>query len=154
MSNRIERNDCRALALETGLPESEVRRAVLSFFGVIVSDARKLPFKNDRRIFKKERFDLTGMVYNLPSIGRLGPVYSRYLKWRENESKNIEQVDRELYRHRITQNEIEAMAGDILAGKTPVFPDKRRNNKMYNRIWLVGKDGKRQARQVIPKREE
>lgn len=44
------------------------------------------------------------------------------------------------------------MASDILSGKTPEPVRKiKRNTELYDRVWLVGQDGKKLARQVIPK---
>lgn len=142
--------DYRRIAEDTGLPVSEVSRAVRSFFSVILSDARSLRLDDPRKIFSREKFELCGRVVNIPSIGRLGPAYSRYLAWRVNASKDIEQKPRGAYRLGLTPDEIEDMADVILSGGTPSLV-KHRGNEMYNRVWFVGVDGKRQARQVIPK---
>ena len=150
MRNRFEEAEYRAIAERFGLQESEVRRAVRSFFFAIFLQARKLPFNNHRRIYTKEKFDEYISVVNIPYIGRIGPVYSRYLAWRGNEAKSQEQVNRGLYRERVSQDEIEHIADEILSGKTPSFEIKKKN-KNYTRIWVVGKTGKKMARQVLPK---
>jgi hypothetical protein len=54
----------------------------------------------------------------------------------------------------MTQDDIEHIADDILSGRTPFLIRKRKGNEMYDRVWLVGQDGKRLARQVIPKEKE
>lgn len=152
--NKIEEADFSKIAKEFGVPVSEVRRAVYSFFGIIVRESRNLPFDNPTRIYKKERFDELVKVRNIPYIGRIGPVYSRYLKWRGNEAKNQPQVSRSEYRSRVSQDDIENMAAEILSGKTPSPVEKKKAKEIYNRIWMVGRVGKRLARQVIPKEEE
>jgi len=148
--NRIENTDFRIIAEKTGLSESEIGRAVRSFFTVILSDAKALPFDDPRRIFSKEKFGQYGEVVNIPSVGRFGPSYSRYIRWRANASRDVNQKPRSAYRLRMTPSEIEDMADAILSGGTYSL-EKKRGNEMYNRVWLVGADGKRQARQVIPK---
>ena len=136
---------------DLGVPVSEVARAVKSFFDSVANDARRLPFDDRRRIYSKEKFNELVSVSNIPYIGRLGPVYSRYLKWRENESRNLPQKPRSGYRKRMTQDDIENIAEAILSGNgLPEFR-KRKGSEMYERVWLVGKDGKKSARQVIEK---
>lgn len=150
--NRIERADCKQIASQFGLDEREVMRAVDSFFGCIIRDVKKLPFNNPKKIYKKEKFDEYTLCWNIPYIGRIGTVYSRYLSWRRNESKMIEQVNRNRYRNRIPQDEIENIAGDILSGTVPPPVQKKKPTELYNRVWLVGKNGKWLANQVIPKK--
>lgn len=133
---------------------SEVRRAVNSFFGSLVREARRLPFSDPTRIYSKDKFEEFASVTNIPYMGRIGPVYSRYLKWRGNESKNIVQKRRSDYCGGVSRDDIEHIAEEILAGRTPPVLVKKRGNEMYNRVWLVGKDGKKLARQVMPKNEE
>lgn len=140
-----------AVSEELGVPAPEVSRAVRSFFGAIVRESRSLPFDNGRKIFTKEKFAEFGGVTNIPRIGRMGPVYSRYLKWRGNEARNTVQASRSGYRSAITQDEIERMAGEILSGKAPSPVIRRKGSDLFDRVWVVGKDGKKSARQVIPK---
>ena len=140
------------IAKEVDLPVVEVRKVIRSFFDSII-EARTLPFSNEKKIFSAEKFNSYVTVWNVPFIGRIGPVYSRYLKWRANESKNFIQEPRRNYRSRITQSDLELMAEEILSGKTPSPLRKRKGNEMYNRVWLVGQDGKTLARQVIPKEQ-
>lgn len=152
--NKLEEADFRAVAEELDVPLEEVRRAVHSFFGEIVGESRALPFDTEKKIYSKESFEQKVKVWNIPFMGRIGPVYSRYLKWRGNESKNLIQEPRSNYRSRITQDDIEHMAEDILSGRTPSPVVKKKGSEMYNRVWLVGQDGKKLARQVIPKKEQ
>lgn len=142
------------VAKELGFEPSDVRRVVHSFFDSITSSARSLPFDDRRKIFSKDAFDSFAFVVQIPRIGRLGPVYSRYLKWRANEAKLTEQVHRSRYRKQYSQNDIENMAAEALLGKAPVLPEKQKGSELYNRVWLVGADGKRLARQVIKKQED
>ena len=152
--NKIEEADFALIAKELDVPASEVKRAVYSFFGIIVREARNLPFDDSTRIYTRERFDDFVKVRNIPSIGRIGPVYSRYLKWRGNEAKSQTQVNRRVCRVRIPQSEIEAMAAEALSGRTPSPVVKPKLTESYKRIWMIGRVGKRLARQVIQKEEE
>lgn len=152
MRNRDDEAEYRRIADELGLDASDVKRAVVSFFDVFEMEARKLPFDNCRRIYSREKFSSYSKVRNIPSVGRLGPSYSRYLKWRANEAKEIDMEPRKKPRGRIPKEAIEKMASDILSGKTPEPVKKiKRNTELYDRVWLVGQDGKKLARQVIPK---
>ena len=154
MNNRLESKDYKSIALELGLPVTEVRRAVQSFFGDIVQEVRRYPFDDPKRIYSKDMFESIVGVWNIPFIGRLGPAYSKYLSWRKNEAKTIEQEARSNYKSRITQDDIENMAGEILSGVAPSPVRKKKFNELYNRVWLVGRNGKTLARQVIPKKNE
>lgn len=152
--NRIEDADFQYISRTLGIPVSEIRRAVYSFFGTITREARALPFDDASRIYTKERFADFVKVHNIPSIGRIGPVYSRYLKWRGNEAKNQTQVPRSDYRAGISQDEVEYIAAEILSGNTPLPVQKKKATERFNRIWMIGRVGKRAARQVIPKEEK
>lgn len=152
--NRNDEAGFKAVALELNLPVSEVRRAVHSFFGEIVSESLSMPFDNMRKIFTREGFRENEVVWNIPSIGRIGPVYSRYLKWRSNEAANIQQVPRDSYRTRYSQDDLEHMAEEILSGRTPSPINKKKGSELYDSVWLVGRDSKKLARQVIPKNKD
>ena len=52
----------------------------------------------------------------------------------------------------VTQSDIESTAEAILSGVTPPPLIKRKNKELFERVWLVGQDGKKSARQVIPKK--
>jgi len=141
----------RRLSERYGLTEREVKRIVSSYFDTFQNDARALPFDTPKKIFSKDVFDGYVKVRNIPNIGRLGPVYSRYLKWRANMSEQLIMAPRSSYRSRITQSDIEATAAAVLSGSTPPPLKKRKKSEMFERVWLVGQDGKKSARQVIPK---
>lgn len=151
MSSRIEKLDFASVAAITGISADEVRKIVSSFFDDIAQQVDKLPYDDVRRIYSKEVFNCHTCYFNIPSIGRIGTSYSRYLQWRANEAKSIEQVHRSHYQSRLTQNDIEHMAEEILSGKTPSPVYKKKGNELYNRVWLVKPEGKKLARQVIPK---
>lgn len=152
--SRIEEEMLSLVSEELGVPEPEVRRAVHSFFDLIAKSARSLPFDNERRIYTRDGFDGFSGAWNIPYLGRTGPVYSRYLAWRRNESKQLVQEKRSPARKGYTQSEIENMAEEILSGKTPSPVRKRKGNEMYKRVWMVGKLSRKQARQVIPKNKQ
>ena len=141
----------RSIAEECSVSVQDVRNAVHSFFGVILAYSRHLPFDDQRKIFRREKFEEYSEVFNIPYIGRIGPSYSRYLSWRKNEALFSGQVPRSNYRTKLTQDEIEHIAEEILSGKTPSSRKKTKPNELYNRIWLVDKDSKKLARQVLPK---
>ena len=150
--NRKEYERYRIVSASHNVSEEEVKRILASFFSSVLSDARSLPFDNPKRIFSKEKFEEYVKVRHIPFIGRIGPVYSNYLKWRANESQQIEMAPRSSYRKRRTQGDVESIAAAVLSGKTPPPLRKRKGNEMYHRVWLVGQDGKKSARQVIPKK--
>ena len=151
--NRKEYARFRRLSAEYGLDESEVKRIVTSFFAIFRMDASSLPFDNPKRIYSKEAFDGIVKARQIPYIGRMGPVYSNYLKWRANESSLLRMAPRSSYRRGVTQDDIENMAAAILSGEAPPRIERRNKSEMFDRVWMVGKDGKKSARQVIPKEE-
>lgn len=153
---RKDANDalCKIVADELDVDIIDVRSAVSSFFGAIYGEAKRLPFDSISRIYLKEKFDDFANVQNIPSIGRIGPSYSRYLKWKSNESASITQVIYTRKGKRFSDGDIEIMADAILTGKPIPELKKKKVNELYKRVWLVGKNGKRLARQVIPKEEE
>ena len=149
--DRILTEDCREVASSLGVDPGDVDRVVRSFFDAISDGARKLPFDNRRRIYSRDAFDMSTKVVNIPCVGRIGTSYSRYLAWRRNESSGVAQARRDSFRARIPQGEIERIAGEILSGRVPEPVRRRRKSELYDTVWLVGKDGKRLARQVITK---
>ncbi len=152
--SRRDENDFRAVSDMTGVPAVEVRRAVASFFDSIVKESDALHLDNECRIYSREAFRSREFVRNIPGIGRIGPVYSRYLLWRANESKNLVQEPRGHCRNRVVQDDIENIAGEIISGGSAVPVNKRKGSEFYKRVWLVGTDGKRLARQVIRKEKK
>lgn len=150
MRNKTDELAFEEVARSLGLDRSEVRRCVTSYFDSIWQEARALPFNNARKIYSKEKFDSLVSILYIPCIGKLGPSYSRYKKWRALESKAVTQVSRGTFRVGLTQDEIEDIAADVLSGTIPHI-NKRKKQELYDRVWLVGTKGKKQARQVIPK---
>lgn len=150
MRNRIEEEICKIVAKDCSLNADSVKTIVSSFFGEIEKEARSLPLNNHRKIFTKGKFDEYVNVTNIPYIGRIGPSYTRYLKWRSNVASEIERKRKEDFSSLLSDDEIEDAAQRILSGEK-VEIKKKRATELYKRVWLVGKSGKRQARQVIPK---
>jgi hypothetical protein len=153
MANRAERSRYVELAEKTGVPLQDVIRIVESYFRDISSYASRLPFNTPRRIFLKEKFDEYVRVDNIPFLGRIGPVYSRYLQWRTNESKGIDYDYRKDRRVKFSKGEIENIAKEALSGGTPDLKEHK-NSELFDRVWVVGKNGKKSARQIIPKEPE
>lgn len=151
MRNRIDSKCFTEISRSLSVDPGDVGKVVISFFDSIVLGAKALPFDNCRKIYSKDVFDTLVTVSSIPYIGRIGPVYSRYLKWRANASCEVEQRSRKSYKHHLTKQDIESIADAILSGREPVI-EKKKYSELFNRVWIVGKDGKKQARQVIPKK--
>lgn len=153
---RSERNRCRNISDVTAIPQREVMKAVESYFDSIVEKTKALPFNTPKRIYSRGAFAKCSFVVNIPYIGRIGPVYSRYIKWRSSESRDIEMVKRSDVRKEHLRPMIEDAARDALNGKkVDIKPLKERIPRgKYEKVWLVDKDGKRRsARQLIKKIE-
>ena len=148
--NKIDDKLFCEIAERLSIDPSEVKKAVVSFFDVIALDAKKLPFNNVRKIFSNDKFQSYSSASLIPHIGRIGPVYSRYIKWRGNEATTVQFRSKSAYRKGFTQDDIEHIAEELLSGNTPVI-NKKKNSEMFSRVWLVNKNGKKQAHQVIPK---
>jgi hypothetical protein len=151
-NSKIEDKDFDAVANELGVSPADVKNVVNSFFDSIVYEARKLPFDNHRKIYSKSAFEKHAVVRSIPFIGRIGPTYTRYLKWRANESKDINMVPRPKSKTKLFPEEIEAIAQSVLAGN--VYESQKTRKKNYKRVWLVFDSYKKQAGQVIPKEED
>lgn len=148
---RDKRNEVvyRRIADDSGLSVSEVKKAVISFFDIIAIESRKLPFDNPRKIYSARAFGEFGKVYCLPYIGRIGTSHTKYLRWRANESKNENMVPRSTYKKGLTESDVERMAEEALSGRQIKIESKRK--QPFRRVWMVDVEGKKQARQVIPK---
>lgn len=151
MRNRIESCDFAAVASELGVPVSSVRSVVYSFFDSIAKKASALPFSTATKIYDKKSFDSRVFVCNIPYIGRVGPVYSRYLQWRSNEAKALDSRPRSMVSNGIAPVDIERLAESIIDGTE--LPEVKRTtvSDRYDRVWVVSESGKRLARQVIIK---
>ena len=154
MRNRIDETGFRKIAYELGLAPSDVKRAVTSFFDVIAIESRSLPFDDCRRIYSREKFNSLVKTRNIPYVGRIGPSYSRYLKWRANEAGGLDMMPRKKSGRRIPKEEIEKMASDVLSGITPrPLNEIKMNANEFTRIWMINNKGRKLARQVIVKKE-
>lgn len=151
-NSKVEEADFRAIAEELSVPPEEVKNVINSFFGIIGSEARRLPFNNPRKIYSRAAFDKYSSVFTIPYIGRLGPAYSKYLQWRVNESKKIDMITRPVRGSKLLPSEVEAIAEAVLDGKEFDLRNKRKVG--FERVWLVDEYGKRQARQAVRKKEK
>ena len=151
----VDRSICREVAAEIGLTEKETACIVRSFFTEIVREARRLPFDDGTRIYKNDRFIEIAKAVNLPYLGRTGPVYGKYLKWRRKEAEKTERVKRKDCRAGLTRGEIEDIAAEALAGRVPQIKERKKSKmELYGRVWMIGKDGRKLARQAFVKQTE
>lgn len=153
--SRLDTEIYSKVACMFGLETDDVRRIVLSFFDDILVVAKKYPFNNPRKIYSRAKFDsiVTSYVACLPCLGRLGPSYTRYIKWRSNVAIPLERRTRKSCREESRRDEIENIAASIFSGKTPCFNKSKKGSELFDNVWLVGTDGKKLARQVIKKRK-
>lgn len=152
--SRTDRARCRCISDETALPQREVMKAVEAYFDSIVEKTRSLPFDTPKRIYSRAAFARCSFVVNIPYIGRIGPVYSRYLKWRSSESRDIDMVSRADVREDHFRPMIEEAARDALDGKAVDVRALRERipRGKYEKVWLVDAEGRRRsARQLIKK---
>lgn len=145
------KSDVAAISDEMGADKNEVSRVIKSYFSDMASRVRALPFDDCTKIYTRGAFLKYEMVWNIPHIGRIGTSHSRYLKWRANESKFIVQDRRSAYTTKLTTDDIESMADAIINGEGLPDMKHRTGNDLYKRVWIVTPDGRKQARQVIPK---
>ena len=144
--SKIDTADYRLISEQFDVEPEDVRRVVASFFDILQLEARSLPFDNDTRIYSREKFNEYAKVWNIPFIGRIGPVYSRYLCWRRNESERLEQELKSSFKSVSMKQMADELAKQILKDKSCSVE----KNDKYKRIWVVQTDGKRLAKQVIP----
>lgn len=137
----------RCAADEEGLSLSEVKKAVIAYFDSIVSSARKLPFDKDNRIYSRKAFAEYPYCINLPYLGRLGPFYSLYLKWRAKEAKEQDTVPRSQAKKIHRKPLIEEAAKQALSGNKvdSGFLRQRLPSGKYKTVWLVDEDNKKKA---------
>lgn len=144
--NKTDTVTYRRLSKEFGIELEDTRRIVASFFDILQLEARALPFDNDTRIYSRGKFNEYVKVWNIPFVGRIGPVYSRYLCWRRNDSDSLGQELKSSFKEASLKKRADELARQILKG---VSCSIDKDNK-YKRIWIVKQDGKRLAKQVIP----
>ena len=142
---------CKEIAHQEGVSAIEVSKAIQSFFDSIVSAARKLPFDKETRIYSPAAFKQYPLCFNLPYLGRIGPLYSQYLRWRSSEAKGQESVARSQIKKVHTKPLIEEAAKQALAGNKvdPSFLKKRLPSGKYSTVWLVGENNKKKAAKQI-----
>lgn len=150
-ANKQTRQTYREIADRFGITPAEVSKIINSFFSPILADVRKLPFDDPHKIYKKDKVEELGFVRLIPFLGRIGVSYNRYLKWRANDSKSIIQKPRKDFKPKVTQEDIEHVAAEIIAGRPAPSVKKKERTDLYDRVWLIGKKGKKLAGQVIPK---
>ena len=138
---------CKLFAAEEGIEFSEVKKALISYFDSIVSSANKLPFDRDNRIYSVSAFHEFPYCINLPYLGRLGPVYSLYIKWRAKESRVQEKVLRSQAKKEHLKPLIEEAAKQALAGNKvdSSLLQQRLPSGKYKTVWLVDKNKKKKA---------
>lgn len=138
---------CKKIAESEGVSLREVRKAVSSYFDSVVSIVRRLPYDSPRKIYSRGAFLSNSPVVNIPYIGRIGPVYSLYLKWRKSESRNYDKVPREHVRKINARPIIEEQAKLALAGEKVNLKllKERIPRGKYGKVWLIDSDGKRKA---------
>lgn len=150
-ADKTARKDFRQIARQTGIEYSKVENALRAYFGEIIWTARKLPFCGRTKIFTSDGFDKYRFVRNIPYIGRIGPIYGRYLKWRAKENSENETVNRKKAKEHYSSPIIEQAMKDILDGKKPDIESlKGRIPKgVYRKVWICSENGKKSARQMI-----
>lgn len=143
--------DVRAVAAATGLPVREVRAAVLSAASALALRVRRLPFASARRIYSPAAFAASSFVALLPGLGRVGPAYSRYVRWRATEASGLELRGRAEARRMWRSLAAEEEAARVLAGgEADVARLRGRVPASFARpVWLVGAGGRRLARQSV-----
>lgn len=150
--SRTDRDDYMRLADVFGISVTDVSSIVVSYFDTVLGEARSLPFANPRKVFSKDMFDRYGSVHQIPSVGRLGPSYTRYRRWKANESANVGMVNRTYYSERLRKEDIENIADTILSGTIPDIAAIKKGRKgKYNKVWHVGSGGRKLAWQAIKK---
>lgn len=158
-NSKIEEREFRLVSERTGLSVDEIHKVVYSFFGVLVNDARRLPFDNPKKIYNKQAFDSLSAVVHIPYIGRIGPTYNNYIKWRGNVASAFNMLPRPKKKPFLTDEERETLASILIGSKNietisceQMLADMRKDRepkKDTTNVWLVGKDAKRLANQII-----
>ena len=152
---RTDRKRCFRISDITAIPQREIEKAVESYFDSIVEKTKALPFNTPKRIYSRDAFSKCSFVVNIPYIGRIGPVYSRYLKWRSAESEDVDMVRRKDAKSDHLRPLIEKATVDALSGKKVDASSLRARipKGKYEKVWYMNPDGtKKAARQVIKKK--
>lgn len=149
-----DRRTVRSIASETGLDAREAGKAVSSFFYVLLSEFRSLPFNSPGRIYTPAAFSSLSKVFNIPYIGRVGTMYSKYRKWRASVSAELDTINRSDIRQDSRRDMLDTAYHDAIHGRqVDASAMKGRNVKgRYTTVWLIDENGHRKvARQVIKK---
>lgn len=153
-TGKRDRDDFAVLADMFGLTPEEVSKAVMSFFDSIVSEARSLPFKNDTVVYSRSLFEQLGSVHQIPFIGRIGPSYTRYKRWKANDMDTSRMTGRKRLIGEMKSEDVERIASDIISGKEPDLSRTGKSiHKDYKKVWYADEDGRRLAWQAIKKKQ-
>lgn len=130
-----------AAASACAVPMADARRIVDSYFGAFLAEMKSMPLDTPYRIYRRDAFEgRFSRVLSIPSVGRLGPVYSRYLKWRRNAMEDTAALAAgSAYAVRGEVKDAAAAGTGTVAGRPS--PSARR-------IWVIGLEGRRLARQA------
>jgi len=148
-----ERRRAALVAGKLGMDARDVAAAVGAWFGAVVAAGRRMPLDRAWRIYSKERLGAMGGVFNVPHVGRIGPSYGKYLRWRADVSRSLSMVGarRAAAVHRAET--VESLAAMALRGER--IGSTRIGGRLppgrYRRIWMLGAGGRRAARQLIRK---
>ncbi len=152
---KLSRTDdavCAEIADELDVPVSEVRRAVVAYFDELIDRTDSSGLSDVSKIYRPDAFAEKAFVVNMPYLGRIGPVYSRYLSWRRDALSAKETIGRSDVRRHYSAGHIERLAAQALNGEpVSVLESKRVPSGLYKTVWLVDSNGKKAARQVIVK---
>lgn len=149
--SRTDRQWANSYADANSVSRGEIQKAIVSFFDDMLVQIRKLPFDNARRIYTHDAIEERAPVFNIPSLGRIGPVYASYLKWRREEALNEDMELRETVKTRYRDERIEEAAKLAKEGKriTNEFFRNIIPSGAYKKVWFIDKGGKRKvAKQV------
>lgn len=154
LSNR-DAKWCRQYAADSGLDEVEVTKCVQAFFDDIVSTVRKLPFNDISRIYTIAAFEEVAPDFYLPFIGRLGPSYSSYCKWRVECADEEERILRSTAYEKHRAQRVDEAVDMALSGQT--IPKNFLRNPIpggtYRKVWIIDKGGKRKAARQLFKKQ-
>lgn len=152
--SKIDCSECEKIAREENIPLSVVKNIITSYFDSMVIAAKALQYNNKQRLYTKKAFLENAFVINIPFIGRIGPVYSCYIKWRKQLSKNLEQIKKSALKRFHYGKYLEEEARHALNGeKVNIELFGRPNAKDgYCRVWIIKENDKKvSARQIIVK---
>lgn len=147
---------CRSYADDSGISVVEIQKAIGSFFDDMLMKIRRLPFNDVRRIYSPAAVEERAPVFNIPFLGRIGPVYSSYLKWRKEEALKEEMELRETVKARYRDERVEEALKLAKEGHkiTNVFLREGIPSGKYKKVWYIDKGGKRRVAKQVYKIEQ